>query len=242
MALAWYSRSLNRNWAASAPQHSAVNVGSAAFSLHGHSTQLNDHANTIARVAATAPWHTAAVQPQVHQHCRCTVLAACFASGGAARQKLHSLCVTGCGIAHILVQDGRYIAVQQPDGSQCDRDLHRGSTEFRLQHCSCTGCAEAVRPPRVLNDNRSAAEAAHCHLKATALTVQASGKGPRLNAQTSYTCAPHHNMLLRTLHRSPQFLLLTSLTDPGVREAKQMMNIDERRSTAACNADNHFHT
>lgn len=73
MTHAWYSRSLNRNCAASAPQHSAVNAGSAAFSLHRRGTQVNDHTNTTALVAATAPWHTAAVQPRcinkVHAPC-----------------------------------------------------------------------------------------------------------------------------------------------------------------------------
>lgn len=36
---------------------------------------------------------------------------------------VHSLCFCGGGIGGVLVQDGRHVAIQQPDGGQQDWDL-----------------------------------------------------------------------------------------------------------------------
>jgi hypothetical protein len=76
-ALTWYSRSLNRNWAARAPQHTAVNIGSAAFSLRRHSSRLTHCYNNVALVAAAAPCRTAAAEPRCCKWCTGVTAAAC---------------------------------------------------------------------------------------------------------------------------------------------------------------------
>lgn len=61
------------------------------------------------------------------------------------------------------------------------------------------------------------------------ITVQASGKGPRLNAHTSYTCAPEHHPLTSTTqwHPAAATALRTSQECPTV--CRVSVSISQRR-------------